>query len=87
MRSPVHDNPSFKIPEGKAFGYSWFPYELAPMPRAWVETTGQLTWFRQHRSGGHFAAMEKPELLLKDVEEFLADWKDGDGDGKGESKL
>ena len=57
-------------------GYSWFPKEIAPMPKAWVATTGNLVWYKQHDSGGHFAALEKPELLLHDIEEFAAAvWK------------
>ncbi|KAL9619050.1 MAG: hypothetical protein Q9160_006305 [Pyrenula sp. 1 TL-2023] len=35
----VHENPAWRIPAGKPLGYSWFPREVAPTPRAWVETT------------------------------------------------
>jgi hypothetical protein len=35
----AHENPKWKIPRGKGFGFSWFPYEIAPVPRAWVEST------------------------------------------------
>ncbi|KAF2136230.1 uncharacterized protein K452DRAFT_237850 [Aplosporella prunicola CBS 121167] len=55
----------------KPFGFSWFPYELAPVPRAWAATTGNLVFYRQHDAGGHFAALEKPKLLLRDVEDFV----------------
>jgi microsomal epoxide hydrolase len=55
----------------KPFGYSWFPLELAPIPVSWVKTTGDLTWHRSHESGGHFAAMEKPDVLLEDIEDFV----------------
>ncbi|TFB01656.1 Putative epoxide hydrolase [Trichoderma ghanense] len=65
----AHENPQWHI--NKHFGYSFFPKELAPIPRAWAETTGTIEFYRQHESGGHFAAMEKPEVLLADVEEFL----------------
>ncbi|KAI9690120.1 MAG: hypothetical protein M1822_009081 [Bathelium mastoideum] len=67
-----------KIPAGKAFGYSLFPKEILPMPRAWVDTTGEqgLSFFRRHERGGHFAALERPDLLLGDLEEFVrASWK------------
>ena len=56
----------------KPFGYSYFPREVAPAPRSWSATTGNLVWHRQHSEGGHFAALEKPELLLGDVEDFVA---------------
>jgi microsomal epoxide hydrolase len=54
----------------KPIGYSYFPYELAPVPRAWAEKTGKIAFFRSHDKGGHFAALERPEVLLQDVEEF-----------------
>jgi microsomal epoxide hydrolase len=57
----------------KPFGFSWFPQEIAPMPKAWVERTGDLIFHRQHDKGGHFAALEQPEILLKDIEDFVAE--------------
>lgn len=66
----AHENPDLHIK--KPLGYSWFPKELAPIPRAWVATTGNLVFSRQHEHGGHFAALERPEVLLKDVEDFVA---------------
>ncbi|CAK1356652.1 unnamed protein product [Cercospora beticola] len=60
----------------KPLGYSWFPKEIAPIPKAWVATTGNLVWHKQHTKGGHFAAMEGPQVLLQDIEEFIsAVWK------------
>lgn len=32
----------------KPLGFSYFPKELVPVPRAWVETTGNLVFWRQH---------------------------------------
>ncbi|GME34403.1 Alpha/Beta hydrolase protein [Neofusicoccum parvum] len=55
----------------KPTGYSWFPMELAPIPKAWVETTADLVWHKQHTKGGHFAALERPDALLDDVEAFI----------------
>ncbi|TKA68166.1 hypothetical protein B0A49_06294 [Cryomyces minteri] len=48
----------------KPFGYSWNPKEIAPIPKSWAATTGNL--------GGHFAAMEQPEDMANDIEDFLA---------------
>jgi microsomal epoxide hydrolase len=60
----------------KPVGYSWFPFELAPVPKAWAERTGKMVWFKAHEKGGHFAALERPEALLQDVEEFVkVAWK------------
>ncbi|KAI4854547.1 alpha/beta-hydrolase [Aureobasidium sp. EXF-8845] len=55
----------------KPLGYSWFPKEIAPIPKAWVSTTGNLVWYRQHTQGGHFAALERPKDLFKDIEDFI----------------
>ncbi|EGU82709.1 hypothetical protein FOXB_06764 [Fusarium oxysporum f. sp. conglutinans Fo5176] len=65
----AHDHPKWKI--SKPLGYSWFPFELAPIPVSWVKTTGNLVFWRDHKRGGHFAALERPEELLKDFEEFI----------------
>ncbi|KAI9757712.1 MAG: hypothetical protein M4579_003337 [Chaenotheca gracillima] len=56
-----------KIP----FGYSWCPEDMGSVPRSWIETTGDVVFFKQHDKGGHFAAMEVPELILGDIEEFV----------------
>jgi hypothetical protein len=43
------------------------------VPKKWVAETGNLVWYRAHESGGHFAAMEKPEPFVKDMEDFVRD--------------
>lgn len=51
------------------------------MPRAWIETTGNLVWVRQHDRGGHFAALERPEALFEDLEDFVGQvWPDARND-------
>ncbi|KAH8695276.1 Alpha/Beta hydrolase protein [Talaromyces proteolyticus] len=57
----------------KPMGYSWFPKEIAPVPKSWAATTGNLRWFRRHDKGGHFAAMEQPHALLQDIEDFISE--------------
>jgi microsomal epoxide hydrolase len=60
----------------KPYGFSWFPKELIPTPKAWAKAGGNLVWFRRHDKGGHFAALERPEEVATDVEEFLKQvWK------------
>jgi microsomal epoxide hydrolase len=69
---PAHgDSVRWRIPDGKAFGFSHFPHEILPVPRAWVERTGEVTFWREHGVGGHFAALEVGEALLGDLEEFV----------------
>lgn len=41
-----HEDPKWHLT--KPFGFSWFPKEIAPIPRAWAETTGNLVFYRQH---------------------------------------
>ncbi|KAG9800908.1 epoxide hydrolase 1, partial [Aureobasidium melanogenum] len=53
------------------FGYSYYPHELYLVPKSWAATTGNLTFFRAHKNGGHFAAIEQTETFLKDLEEFV----------------
>ncbi|KAF2801503.1 alpha/beta-hydrolase [Mytilinidion resinicola] len=60
----------------KPVGFSWFPKEVAPVPRAWVESTGRVVWWRAHDRGGHFAALERPGVVWGDVEGFVGEvWK------------
>lgn len=61
----------YQIPVTKPFGYSYYPNELYPVPKAWAATTGNLTFFRAHDKGGHFAAIEQTEAFLNDLEEFV----------------
>jgi hypothetical protein len=37
----------------------------------WARTVGNLRYYHRHDSGGHFAAVEKPEELVADIREFL----------------
>ncbi|EMC96794.1 hypothetical protein BAUCODRAFT_490072 [Baudoinia panamericana UAMH 10762] len=64
-----HPDPQYNVK--KPLGYSWHPKELAPVPKDWVAETGNLVWHRNHEEGGHFAAMEKPALFVKDMEDFV----------------
>ncbi|KAK5790409.1 hypothetical protein VI817_007696 [Penicillium citrinum] len=66
---PTANEPRWYIQ--KPFGYSFFPMELAPLPRSWVETTGNLVYWNQHKKGGHFAALEQPAALKDDLVGFV----------------
>ncbi|KAL4723007.1 hypothetical protein ACLX1H_010248 [Fusarium chlamydosporum] len=65
----AHENPAWHI--HKPLAMSWFPKEIAPVPKAWTATTGDLVLFKRHEKGGHFAAMEHPDILMADLEEFV----------------
>jgi microsomal epoxide hydrolase len=65
------------IPEGKTIdvptGYAEFPREILSPPRSMAEKTYTdiRRWTVMPR-GGHFAALEQPELLADDVSAFFA---------------
>ncbi|PMD42060.1 alpha/beta-hydrolase [Hyaloscypha variabilis F] len=70
--------PGFNIPRfvEKPLGYSYFPKEITPTPQSWVKTQANVVFYREHEKGGHFAALEQPELLMGDIEQFIAQvWK------------
>jgi pimeloyl-ACP methyl ester carboxylesterase len=59
--------PKVTVPVGVAM----FPQELARSPREWVEGRLNIQRWTEMPRGGHFAAMEQPELLLEDVRAFF----------------
>jgi microsomal epoxide hydrolase len=49
-----------------------FPQEMfANGPRRWIEASHNLQQYTLMPRGGHFAAMEEPELLVEDVRKFF----------------
>ena len=42
-------------------------------PRKWLEAQLNLTRYTEMPRGGHFAALEQPELLVADVRTFFSD--------------
>jgi len=55
----------------KPWGYSWFPKELFPMPKSWLEMTDGMIFFNHHEKGGHFAGLESPKELTQDIIKFV----------------
>ncbi|KAI9285836.1 Alpha/Beta hydrolase protein [Umbelopsis sp. AD052] len=51
-------------------GVSSFPDEVSKMPREWVDSQVNLVQYEEHPSGGHFAALEEPQLLTHDIQRF-----------------
>jgi hypothetical protein len=50
-----------------------FPKEIINSPRRWMEAQYNITrWTRMPR-GGHFAALEQPDLLVADIRAFYRD--------------
>ena len=44
-----------------------FPKELGLAPKLWHETMGPIVLFSEYDSGGHFAAWERPNAIIKDL--------------------
>ncbi|MBY3246203.1 epoxide hydrolase [Rhizobium laguerreae] len=52
-------------------GIAHFPKELPIPPRPWVERVAKVTRWSDMPRGGHFAALEQPDLLAKEIREFF----------------
>ena len=52
-------------------GFAKFPKELPTPPRSYIAKGFNLQQWTEMPAGGHFAAMEQPELLAKDITEFF----------------
>jgi len=52
-------------------GHARFPAEISKTPRAWVEEVYDLVYCTDQPEGGHFPAMEVPDLFVDDVRAFV----------------
>ncbi len=66
---PMHFAPGERVLP--PLGVAVFPKELLTPPRVWVERAYNLVRWTPMPRGGHFAAMEAPELLAHDLREFF----------------
>jgi pimeloyl-ACP methyl ester carboxylesterase len=53
-------------------GASFFPKELIVLPAAWLRKLNNVVFESHHKKGGHFAAIERPEELVRDVRKMFA---------------
>ncbi len=51
-------------------GICQFPYELPFPTRKYIERGYNIQHWSNMPAGGHFAAMEQPQLLANDIKEF-----------------
>ena len=56
---------------GVPTGIARYPKEVFRFPRAWVERHYNVTHWAIMPRGGHFAAMEQPELFSEDLRRFF----------------
>ncbi len=68
MHAPVlQPGQRIDVPVGMAL----FPKDLAPPPRDLVERIFNLQYWTEMSRGGHFTALEEPELLANDLRAFF----------------
>ena len=58
---------SIEVPTGIA----QYPGEITRLPRAWIEARYPVTYWNEQPRGGHFAAMEVPDLFVDDLRAFF----------------
>jgi len=64
-RFPPFDR--LEVPTGCAV----FPGEIIRMPEAWAHNLYNVQRYTRFDRGGHFAAMEEPDLLIGDIRDFF----------------
>ena len=64
---PSRPVPYVDVPTGAAI----FPEEITVAPRRWAEARYNIVRWTMMPRGGHFAALEEPELLTDDVRAFF----------------
>jgi epoxide hydrolase len=69
VASPSQAPVRIEVPTGAAI----FPHELLIPPRRWAEASYNITHWTEMPRGGHFAAMEQPELMIDDLRAFFSD--------------
>ena len=66
---------NWRFPRGERVevpcGVAVFPKEINLPPREWAEHTHNVVRWTEMPRGGHFAAMEEPELLAEDIRAFF----------------
>jgi len=50
---------------------SAFRWDMLFAPERWTKRVANVVWYKFHPEGGHFAALEQPELLVADVRESV----------------
>ncbi len=56
-------------------GHARYPGEIYKVPRVWAEDVYDITHWAEMPEGGHFAAMEVPELFVDDLRAYFRDYR------------
>ena len=57
-------------------GMALFPQEIARPPREWAERSYDVRRWQEMPRGGHFAALEEPQLLANEIREFFRPFRE-----------
>ena len=57
-------------------GMALFPQEIARPPREWAERSYDVRRWQEMPRGGHFAALEEPQLLAHEIREFFRPFRE-----------
>jgi pimeloyl-ACP methyl ester carboxylesterase len=68
-QAPLHFSREDFVRPPTAFAH--FPKEIPTAPRSWLERGFNLQRWTEMSRGGHFAAMEQPQLLADDIRAFF----------------
>ena len=60
----------YYIPHVK-LGIAFFPKELSVNPRIWGRAMGPVVFESEHDQGGHFAAWERPDTIVHDLQSMF----------------
>jgi hypothetical protein len=71
FNSPTNDRSEAVHVPNTPLGVSRFPQDLVVYPASWVRAIGNIVFERWHKKGGHFAAHEQPEALVRDLREMF----------------
>ena len=63
-------NPSCREPHDGFLPSCWRAGEIIRSPRSWAENQYNVTHWAEMPRGGHFAALEEPELFVEDLRSF-----------------
>ncbi len=69
QRNPLIFQPGERL--AVPFGFAKFPVEISFPPREWAERMFNVQRWTEMSTGGHFAAMEEPELLVEELRAFF----------------
>jgi pimeloyl-ACP methyl ester carboxylesterase len=60
--------------------FALFPKDISqpPPPREWAERFFNVQRWTEIARGGHFAAIEEPELLAEDIRTWFRTFREGD---------